>query len=161
MVFATTMFILITSKTNAVMGLRSFVVLTGSMEPTIPQGSILFTQSRTNYSKGDVVAFLTNGRTVTHRIIKVEGKGDKRQFFTQGDANNTIDSDPIIAKDVIGKSVFSLPYLGKAVFFMRTLPGFIAIIIFPSVLFIASELRSIYREIKHEIEKKVIANQKA
>ena len=64
--------------------MKPYVVLSGSMEPVIPVGSVvIIDQSKTAVSARDIAAFSRNGQTVTHRIIKETEDG----FITKGDAN--------------------------------------------------------------------------
>src|SRR3989344_848968 len=62
-------FTLITSKTGVIMGIRSFTVLSGSMEPTIPAGAIIFVHKAQTYGANDIIAFKNSAeQTVTHRV---------------------------------------------------------------------------------------------
>lgn len=151
-------FTLVTSKTDKVAGIKSFVVLTGSMTPSIPQGSVIFTKKAEAYAQGDVVSFNLAGRNVTHRINAVQQDMNGDIYFeTKGDANKAIDSELVSPSSVIGKSVFHMPYVGKVILFLKSVQGFIALIILPSLLFIGLELWAIKREIEKETEKKVLS----
>src|SRR3989338_9973092 len=86
---AIAVFMLFSSKT-VIFSLRSFVVVSGSMEPAIRLGSIVLTKSATNYKTGDVVSFNNKaGQTVTHRIMEIKTSPDGQSFILKGDANNT------------------------------------------------------------------------
>lgn len=96
-----------------VAGIQPYVVLSGSMEPEIPTGGVVFTNTNfRNPDKGDVITYKVNdGSLVTHRVIEVG-----EEIVTQGDAN--VMADPPITKDqVVGTVVFWLPYLGYALDF--------------------------------------------
>jgi len=147
-------FTLITSKTSFVGGIQSFVVLTGSMGSSIPQGSIIFTKKTPFYQKGDVISFEKGNNTVTHRIVDVRVENNSLSYQTKGDANNTIDKELVTQKDVLGKSIFSVPYIGKFVLFLKTFQGYALLIIFPTVFFIVFELNNIRKEIMKEAEKR-------
>lgn len=149
-------FILITSKTGALGGIRSFVVLTGSMEPTIPVSTIVFTYPLDIYKLNDVIAFKKDDRTVTHRVVEVEDKGSLLYYKTMGDANNTSDSDLVPQSNLLGKVFFAIPYIGRIVFFIKTVPGYLALIVFPAGIFIIFELININNELKKEGEKKFL-----
>jgi len=150
-------FTLVTSKTDRIAGIKSFVVLTGSMTPSIPQGSVIFTKKAYAYEKGDVISFDLSGRNVTHRINAIEQDVNGDIYFeTKGDANNAVDSELVNSSAVIGKSVFHLPYVGKVILFLKTIQGFMALIIAPSLIFIGMELWAIKREIEKETEKKIL-----
>lgn len=147
---------LVTSKSDILSGMKSFVIVSGSMEPSIPTGSIIYTIKKDFYSNKDVIAFRENGRTISHRIIGVQGIGNELYYATKGDANNVEDNTLIAKSEVVGKSVFQIPYLGRIVMAFKTPIGFGIGIVIPSILFIAMELWNIKREIEKETEKKVL-----
>ena len=112
-----------------VVGLQPYVVLSGSMEPTYPVGSLIYVKS-TDYKQlkvGDPITFLVSEDTVaTHRIIEVlPDKDDPNtiRYFTQGDANDAPDGSSVHYKNIIGKPVFSIPYLGYVSNYIQTPPG--------------------------------------
>ena len=109
-------------------GVRPYVVLTGSMEPAIPQGSICFVSSRASFtevSSGDVIAFRMGSLLVTHRAVRVDENG----ITTRGDANNAEDmGDKVAARNYIGKVIFCMPSVGKALLYARTVRGRIVVI---------------------------------
>lgn len=152
---AMAIFIVITSKTDKIYGLRSFVVLTGSMEPNVPQGSLIFTQKRPLYQKNDVVAFKQGNITITHRIVKTVSVKQVAQYITKGDANNALDSKRISHADILGKEIIFAPYIGKFILTLRTLPGFIFFVILPALILIGLEIRVIVAEIKKEAVKRI------
>src|SRR3989344_3978390 len=150
-------FTLVTSKTNALAGIQSFVVLTGSMQPTIPQGSIIYTQKQSWYPEGSIISFKNGDTTITHRVIKVINKNNVLEYQTKGDANNTKDSKAIGGKDILGKQVFSIPYLGRLIIFLKTPQGFFPLIIFPITVFIVLEFWNLKKEIEKQVEKKLLS----
>ena len=147
-------FTLVSSKTNIIYGIKSFVILTGSMEPNLPTGSVIYTKPVQNYSKGDIIAFKQADRTVTHRIVDVKGTNT---FVTKGDANNAADNDPVSLDRIIGKQLFSIPYLGFFIVFLNTPQGFTLFIVVPIVIFITFEIWNLKKEIEKQIEKKLLS----
>ena len=147
-------FTLITSKTNIIAGIQSFVVLSGSMQPTIPVGSIVYTQKQASYQKGDIVAFKSGDVNVTHRIVDVKDDGS---FITRGDANNASDSKTVTVNDILGKELVFLPYIGRLIIFLKTPQGFFPLIIFPITVFIVLELWNLKKEIEKQVEKKLLS----
>ena len=83
-------------------------ILTGSMEPTIPVGSLILIHNQKEYEVGDIVTYEGNSRPVTHRIIAINGD----MIVTQGDSNNGKDI-PFDRSRVIGKVVCTIPRLGE------------------------------------------------
>ncbi len=94
-----------------VVGLRVFTVLSGSMEPTYPVGSMIYVKSVDPYElgSGDVITYMLSEDTVaTHRIVEVvpdEEDPTVIRFMTKGDANDAIDATPVHYKNVIGTPV--------------------------------------------------------
>lgn len=145
---------LIFSKTDR-LGIQSFVVLSGSMQPTFDAGSVIYTQRQSWYPKGAVIAFKTGDVIVTHRIVNVVNHGNVLYYTTKGDANNTRDSKTITNNKILGKEFFSMPYLGRAIVFLREPLGFFGVVFFPLVVFLILEFWNLKREIEKEIEKKL------
>lgn len=149
-------FTLITSRTT-VFGIQSFVVLSGSMEPTVSIGSIVYTKETKAYQVKDIISYKTaGGQTVTHRIVEILRKPEGVFYRVKGDANKTADNELVPAKSVLGKAEVLILLLGYLVYFTRTLPGFIALIIVPALVFIGFEIWTIKKEIGKEIEKRVL-----
>ena len=112
-----------------IVGLQPYVVLSGSMEPTYPVGSLIYVKS-TDYKQlkvGDPITFLVSEDTVaTHRIIEVlpdEDDPNTIRYFTKGDANDAPDGSSVHYKNIIGKPVFSIPYLGYVSNYIQAPPG--------------------------------------
>lgn len=110
-------------------GLRPYVVLSGSMEPTYHVGSLIYVKS-VDYKEltvGDPITYMLDQDTVvTHRIIEVvadEEDPDTIRYFTQGDANDTPDATVVHYRNVIGKPIFTIPYVGYVSNFIQKPPG--------------------------------------
>lgn len=99
-------------------GSTAYTVLTGSMEPGYPPGTLIVAKPTPGdqINPGDVVTFQPesgNPAVVTHRVVSVFYSSDgQRQFVTKGDANNATDQ-PIIGEQIRGKMLYSVPYLGR------------------------------------------------
>lgn len=111
------------------LGFQVFSVLSGSMEPTYRTGSIIYVKEvdyRT-LQPGDPITFMANETTVvTHRITEVTPDEDDPNtlwFTTKGDANKQEDMAPVHYRNVIGKAVFSIPYLGYVANYIQSPPG--------------------------------------
>lgn len=110
-------------------GLQPYVVLSGSMEPAYHVGSLIYVKS-VDYRElkvGDPITFMANETTVvTHRIAGIvidETDPEVLWFRTRGDANLTEDGAPVHYRNVIGKAVFSIPYLGYISHYIQNPPG--------------------------------------
>jgi signal peptidase I len=135
---------------------KLFTVQSGSMEPTIKTGSLIFVKPTGEYNVGNIITKWKEDKkvTITHRVMSKEGEDGKIIYQTKGDANNAPDSDKITKEQIIGKMLWSLPYLGYPVGFAKTAPGLIIIIILPAVIIIYDEMNKIKKEIGKMREKK-------
>ena len=108
-------------------GLEPFVVLSGSMEPSYPVGSLIYVcrVDTDQLQVGDPITFRLAGETIaTHRIIEVlQDTPKSRSFRTQGDANKNPDGKPVPDSKVIGKPIFCIPYLGYLSSYIQRPPG--------------------------------------
>ncbi len=116
-------------------GISLYTVMTGSMEPAIPVSSLVFVEPTTpaTLQEGDVVTY--RGRlseqdvstsVITHRVVSNDPQTEELE--TKGDANNGVDIRPVPYGDVIGKVVFSVPFLGAVGTGLSTWMGKVSLI---------------------------------
>lgn len=94
-----------------IFGITPYVVLSGSMEPAIETGSMAYINQRIDPYKirtGDIITYQISDNTVTHRVIDET----LTAVFTKGDANEEADLSPVSRDSILGKYLFSVPYLG-------------------------------------------------
>jgi len=129
-------------------GLKMLIVQSGSMEPTIKTGSVILIKKQDTYSTGDVISFVGAGSdSTTHRVTKTNIIKGKEIFSTKGDANQGGDRETIGIESILGKTVFTVPYLGYLISFTKTQQGFIFLIVVPATLIIFSEILNIKKEV--------------
>jgi len=129
---------------------RVLSVLSGSMEPAIHTGSVVIVAPAEDYKIGEVITFGEISKTktpTTHRINDIKVVNDKPVYITKGDANNAPDNKEVAASEVKGKVLFSIPYLGFALNFVKQPIGFALVIIVPAILIIWEEAKKIFHEI--------------
>lgn len=110
-------------------GFYMFDVISGSMEPEMPVGSLIYVEKSApeNVKEGDVIAFYGSpgeGSVITHRVT--ENQAVSGRFRTKGDANEKEDPLPVSYEDYIGRVVFSVPRLGKWLAYLTSRYGKIA-----------------------------------
>ena len=133
------------------LGNKFLVVLSQSMEPTIPMGSVVITKpvNTQEIQVGDIITFRMQVPygfvTVTHRVIEVDNERLGLQFRTQGDASLEPDPDNVLAANVIGKVLFHIPYIGYLLSFIHTIQGFILLVVLPAGILLAGEIQDIIR----------------
>lgn len=125
----------------------SFVVLSGSMEPSISTGDVVIVDETTPEAlrEGDVITYLRSDAETptTHRIVGITEQDGERAFVTQGDNNDQPDQSPVPASQVMGVVILTIPYIGYVIEFANTTAGFVALIVVPFLLLLAIEIRSI------------------
>ena len=134
-------------------GIKPYITMSGSMEPTIHTGSVCIVNTKADFSavqEGDIIAFETSaGGLVTHRAIAVSSEG----IETKGDNNDISDGVTTTAQNFRGETLFSVPYLGYGLVYLQQPAGFaIACVILVTVI-ILNVLDSI-SERKEKREKK-------
>lgn len=112
------------------LGYDLYEVTSGSMEPEIPMGSVVYTKpvEPQNISPENIITFRTEDAIVTHRVLKnqaVEGK-----ISTKGDANNVEDLNPVAYEDVIGRVEYHVPYVGHLMFLYSSTIGKLYVLLF-------------------------------
>jgi len=137
------------------------VVVSGSMEPQIHKGDLLFVMGRepedikngTIIDKdGDIIVFNAQGLwpsapldPIVHRVIDKYQVGDTWYFRTKGDANAIPDAAPIPESRIIGVVVGGIPYIGWVKIFLTESGLLIPLLVIISALLIISIVRDIYK----------------
>ena len=135
---------------------RLYSVQSGSMEPVLKTGGLIFVKSFSNYQTNDIITVKTDNpkNTVTHRVVTINNQDNQISYEIKGDANQTKDIQPVKHENVVGKVIFHLPFLGYPISYSKTLPGLIFLIIIPTVIIISSEVQSIKTEVIRLFKKK-------
>ena len=116
---------LILGGAKLALGINAYVVVSGSMEPAIPTGSLCFVdKTKRQPEPGEIVAFQRGQILVTHRVIAAESG----VYRTKGDNNSLPDPAPALQEEILGKTIFWIPKVGYAVAFFQTEDGFLAAI---------------------------------
>ena len=92
-------------------GKKPLVVISGSMEPILKVGGILYYEkiNLDDFKKDDILVYQLNEHIVSHRIVNINEYG----FETKGDHNNSHDSYIVYKNNVIGRgNNWSIPYIG-------------------------------------------------
>jgi signal peptidase len=166
-------------ETPSFLGYSVLHIKSGSMEPSIMTGDIIFVRKTDpdDLEAGDVITFrmwVESGgtsmlTTVTHRILSASGEGEERTFTTKGDANNVADAWTVTADQLVGRYVRRSVLLGNIYQFV-TAGGASLIYVGAIVLFLliglsegASlvKLLAAHRKAEYEAEKaKLVAEMK-
>jgi signal peptidase I len=134
----------------AAIGMRSFTVMSGSMEPTIHVGDVVIDSkiSPLDARPGDVVTFSDptgRHRLITHRVRGISVRGGQVQVVTKGDANNTVERWTVPANGRIGRVELRVWKLGYPLVYAHSRYGLILLVGVPALLLCGIELRRIWR----------------
>lgn len=146
----------------AVTGSTPMTVLTKSMEPTYPPGTLVIVKpiDSADIRIGDAITYqITSGEpeVVTHRVISIISSTDgERRFITQGDNNAVPDARAVQPVQIRGAVWYAIPWIGYVNSFVTPEVRAWAIPVFAIVLFtyagfqlahwIATRRRDRYRE---------------
>lgn len=133
-------------------GFKAMSVLTGSMNPAIPQESLVIVQ-RVPYSKlevGDVVTYINpqnTKQTITHRIVELKTKQGLPALITKGDANEQNDAE-ILGGNVVGRVTWHYPKIGGFLNHSKGWPIIILLVFIPAAFIIYDEIRILRGSLK-------------
>ena len=132
------------------MGYQVYNVVSGSMEPEIPVGSVIYVQEAApeTIEEGEVIAFRSEDSVIAHRVVKnqrVEG-----EIRTKGDANAGEDMHAIAYYAVLGRVVKHYPMLGAVMEIYTSTVGKVYLILFASCGAMMNLLASRIRENRRE-----------
>ena len=133
---------------NAI-GMRSFTVMSGSMQPAIHTGDVVIDSkiAPLDARPGDVVTFSDPSRQkrlITHRVRSIHARGDQVQVVTKGDANNKVERWNVPAGGRIGRVALRVPKLGYPLVYAHSRFGLILLVALPATLLCLLELRRIW-----------------
>ena len=108
------------NKTPSFLGIKTYVIISGSMEPNISVGDIVIARNIKNEERelkiGDIISFRSGHSVITHRIVNIEkDKNGVLRIRTKGDSNNTEDGVDILINNIEGKVIAVIPKIGSIV----------------------------------------------
>ncbi len=133
-------------------GFRAMSVLTGSMNPAIPQESLVIVH-RVPYKQlktGDVVTYINpqnTKQTITHRIVELKTKQGLPALITKGDANEQNDAE-IFGGNVVGRVEWHYPKIGGYLNHSKGWPIIILLIFIPAAFIIYDEIRILRQSLR-------------
>ena len=113
-------------------GRQPFIIGGGSMEPSIPVGSLVIVSSvdPLTITAGDPVTIRAdNGIVITHRVTRVVDLPEGRFFELKGDANPHADASLVPARAIVGIANVYVPYAGYVQEYLATLLGLVAAVV--------------------------------
>lgn len=137
-------------KVPDIMGIKPFIVLTGSMEPNIKSGDLVLVKEVDieQLKEGDIIAFrhMEEDVVLIHRIV---GRETEEEIIlrTKGDNNQTEDKLNVNCENIEGIYIMRFEKIGKIAMFMRSHEGVvISILAIISIFFLWQLRKSLKRE---------------
>lgn len=120
------------NKTPSFLGVKTYVIISESMEPNIEIGDIVVVKAEENLDIGDVISYRKGQSVITHRITQInKNENGEIEYRTQGDNNNVEDEESIKPSNIEGKVIKIVPKLGKVTLILQNK----VIIIFIFIIF--------------------------
>ena len=143
-------------------GMSILRVVSGSMEPKIPERSVAFVKRTdpADLKVGDVISFYSNdpaikGEINTHRVAEIGKQNGRRYFITKGDANSIRDPYTVYEEDVIGRVVFSSVLFGWFVNIAAGKFGYVFLVLIPLLFIVIFNIGDIIHIIRREANEEV------
>ena len=109
-----------------ILDINPYVIVSGSMESELPVGSVCLVDCQQKEPEvGDIISYKAQDAIISHRVIEKTDDG----YITKGDNNSVADPGIVKPKQIFGTVICSIPKVGYAVMFMRTLKGIMLIAI--------------------------------
>lgn len=139
------------NETPTFFGIKSFVIVSKSMEPTIMTGDAIFVKqiSEDDVKVGDIISFKDGDSVNTHRIIEIVENNGVKRYKTKGDNNKREDRNLVKYSQIEGKYEFRIKGFGK---FIEILKNKITLVILLIILVLVSTMQ--VRLSKKKLERK-------
>lgn len=127
LIFISTSVFMLKLKENgiqpSIFGNKFFIVLTGSMSPTIEVGDLIVVKDVTpkDIQENDVITFKSKSsdNITTHRVKEVLNDSGNISYITKGDANNIEDPIPVESEVLLGRVRNVVPKLGTIILWIQ------------------------------------------
>lgn len=129
----------------------SFIVTSGSMEPEIKTGSVIYVIEKdpSTIAINDTITFSRGDRFTTHKVIEKGSQDEEYYFRTKGIANEEPDPGRVNEQDIVGNVVLTVPYIGYILDWAGTFYGMAFLVIIPAAIISAYELKNILTELNY------------
>ena len=127
---------------SQMLGLQSFIVLSGSMEPTIMVDDVVIIKpvDICEVKADDIITYTENDSYVTHRVVEITEKDGRKALRMKGDNNNVEDRELVTDDMVVGSYVFKVDGGANFYNFVHEPYGLIVLIGVPLLLYLILEL---------------------
>lgn len=148
------------NETPSVAGIKTFVIISGSMEPELNIGDIVIIKkcNQNELNVGDIISYRSGQAIITHRINNIINKNGSLKYETKGDNNNISDRSYVKYDDIEGKLVQKISNVGNIVLLLKNKVVIIVILIIFYILYLhninVEEKRIIRKEKRRKLKEK-------
>ncbi len=108
--------VLIVYLTSGLFKYSAISIGSGSMEPNLNIGDVVIYEAISsdydNLTEDDILVYKKDGIVIVHRVNEIINNSDNIQFITKGDNNDDPDEWIVEEKDIIGKVILKVKYIG-------------------------------------------------
>ncbi len=146
-------------------GNTAVIVRSNSMKPVLRAGDVIVVRPRAEgYEVGDIVAYESPNNeklTVIHRVIDRSSTTSGFEYVTRGDAIEEVDPYLVQDRQVSGKQMLVVPYVGQVLAYGKTRWGLVGWVAGPVLLIIIGDGLYIWSEVRKHRKKKIEVNRRA
>jgi len=121
-----------------VVGMHSFVVMSGSMTPTLKVGDIVVDRpiAAADVRIGDIITFKDPAlnRLVTHRVHRLRMENGRIDIETKGDRNNSVEDSSVGTDGRVGLVIYRVPKIGYVLAWTRSRQGRLLLVLLVLVI---------------------------
>lgn len=112
-------------------GIKSFIIISGSMEPELNIGDIIITSQKeqNEIEKKDIISFREGQQIITHRVEEIVEENGEKLYKTKGDNNNVSDRNLVKYNQIEGVYIAKIPKIGTLLATLKNKVVIISIIL--------------------------------
>ncbi|MFW6110815.1 MAG: signal peptidase I [Thermoproteota archaeon] len=131
---------------------KSYMVLSGSMNPTLRLGDLVIVKESdpTSIDLGDLISIKKGKMVFTHRVVGKRKEDGIYHFKTKGDANEEPDTGWIVSSQIIGKVVIIIP-LG----YLHSPLGYTLSFLIPCFMLVGNQTRYLLLQFKRRSKREL------
>ena len=148
------------NETPCFFGIKTFVIVSGSMQPNLMIGDIVIVKNcdKNDINVGDIISYRSGQSVITHRIVEFIESDGQTGYITKGDNNNVKDNVVVKFEDIEGKYIGKISKLGNVVLFLKNKIVIISIILIFYLIYVhelkVNEKIQIRKEKREKFEKR-------
>lgn len=110
------------NQTPDFFGYKTFIIVSGSMEPNIKKEDVIFVKEvpQNEIKINDIISFSQGETNVTHRVIEIIEENGIKTYKTKGDNNHTADREKITYEQIEGKYQFKISQFGMIIEILKS-----------------------------------------